>query len=205
MDLRPLTTLFGSMAILALIPSPSVFTVVARSLSMGLLHGILTATGIMVGDFVFILLAIAGLAAIADSLDLLFTIVKIAGAAYLVWLGIRLWLAKVDAVTISNDQLTASLGSSFMCGLLITLGDPKAIVFYISFFPAFVDVSQLSVLDTGVVLLIAAIAVGGTKMAYAYLADQARVLFKSAKAKRLLNRIAAVVMIGTSIVIVLKA
>ena len=184
---------------LALLPSPSVFAVVARSLSAGLIHGLLTATGIMVGDFIFILVAILGLAAIADTITVLFMILKYLGAAYLLWLGISLWRAKTDAITLTQDAIKPSLGGSFVCGLLITLGDPKAIIFYISFFPAFVDLSQLSLIDTGFVLGVAAIAVGGTKMAYAYLADMARMIFTHPKTQRALNRIAAIIMIGTGL------
>ena len=97
-SLSALISLFGTMFVLALLPSPSVFAVVARSLSAGLIHGVLTATGILVGDFVFILVAIGGLAAIADSLTILFELVKYLGAAYLSWLGINPWRAKADTV-----------------------------------------------------------------------------------------------------------
>ena len=199
--LGTLISLFGAMFALAVLPSPSVFAVVARSLSAGLRHGVLTAVGIMVGDFVFILVAILGLAAIADTITPLFEGMKYVGAAYLLWLGIRLWRVKEETVTVTRDTLTTSLGSSFACGLLITLGDPKAIIFYVSFFPAFVDVSQLTWLDTGLLLGTTAIAVGGTKIAYAYLADKARVLFQRPKAKQLLNRVAAVIMMGTALLI----
>lgn len=202
-SLSVLIRLFGTMFVLALLPSPSVFAVVARSLSAGLIHGVLTAIGILVGDVVFILVAIGGLAAIANQITLLFELVKYLGVAYLIWLGTNLWRAKTETVIVTNDSITPSLGVSFTCGLLITLGDPKAIIFYISFFPAFVDVSHLSLLSIGIVLGVAAIAVGGTKIAYAYLADQARVFFQRPSAKQRLNRIAAIIMIGTGLLTLL--
>lgn len=201
MTIQTIVTLFSSLVILALLPSPSVFAVVARSLSLGLIHGLLTAMGILTGDCIFVLLAISGLAAIADSMVGLFLVVKGIGAIYLLWLGVCLWRTQPAGTRITGDRRPTSLWSSFTCGLLITLSDPKAIIFYISFFPAFVDLSLLSVVETGGLLGIVAIAVGGAKMAYAYLANKARVVIESAEAQQTLNRISALVMLGTGMVL----
>lgn len=204
MTFQTVAPLFMSLAILALLPSASVFAVVARSLSLGLIHGILTATGILMGDCIFVLLALRGLAAIADSMAVLFTIIKGVGASYLLWLGLCLWRTKPSGAALTTERSPGSLWSSFTCGLLITLSDPKAIIFYISFFPAFVDLSHLSVSETGVLLSTVAIAVGGAKMTYAYLAHKARGLIESAEAHQTLNRTAALVMVGTGVVLALN-
>lgn len=78
-------------------------------------------------------------------------------------------------------------------GLSITLGDQKAILFYFGFFPAFLDLSALTVPDWVVIMAIAAIAVGSVKLAYAYLADRARSRIRP-RFHRLINRIAATAM-----------
>ena len=83
-----------------------------------------------------------------------------------------------------------------------TLSDPKAILFYVSFFPAFLDVSNVSVFDISIIMVTTTIAVGGSKLGYAYMADQARFLFKSSRAKRGMNITAGTVMIGTGIFLV---
>lgn len=202
-------TLFGAMLVLAAIPSSSVLAVVARSLSAGFRQGLMTALGIVAGDFIFILLAMGGLAAIAKSMTVLFLLVKFLGSAYLIWLGILTWRVKPTASDTSNTDVhkasgiqSSSAGANFLTGLLITLGDQKAIVFYIGFFPAFLDLSQVAVIDVVAVLAIAALAVGGPKIAYAYLADRSRWLFQSVSAKQWMNRIAGLVMIATGVVLI---
>jgi threonine/homoserine/homoserine lactone efflux protein len=201
MTFSSMAALFGTMVVLAMIPSPSVFAVVARSIASGFTQGLIMVLGIVVGDFAFIFLAVAGLSAVAEAG--LFTLVKYLGAIYLLVLGIGLWRAKTHAVTVEPVKAVA-WRSNFLCGLLITLSDPKAILFYVSFLPTFLDLSRASMADIGLVLLSATVAVGGGKLIYAYLADQARVLFRSAGAQAVMNRMAGSAMIVTSLVLMVQ-
>lgn len=203
MTFSTMTALFAAMIPLAIIPSPSVFAVVARSIASGFIHGLFTTIGIVVGDFIFIILAIYGLSAITQSMGSVLMVFKYCGAAYLIWLGIKLSQAKSNTLEVKTVE-ESSWFSSFLCGLLITLSDPKAILFYMSFFPAFVDLSNLSMIDTGMVLLTAAASVGGIKLGYAYMADQAKLLLKNSCAKKRMNIIAGSVMIGTGIFVVVN-
>ena len=203
MTLSSIFALFGTMILLAVIPGPSVFAVVARSLSSGFTQGLITVFGIVVGDFIFIILAIYGLSAIAETLGSLFVLVKYLGGAYLIWLGIQLWRARSQFSELTEVE-ESSWFSNFLTGLFITLADHKAIFFYMSFFPAFLDLSQVTIFDVGIVLLLAAIAVGGSKLGYAYLANKARFLFKSSRAKRIINMMAGTVMIATGIFLIVK-
>jgi threonine/homoserine/homoserine lactone efflux protein len=90
MTLSIIAALFGIMVVGALIPSVSVITVSARSAASGFIHGVFTTMGIVVGDILFILLAILGLSVLAETLGSLFVLVKYLGSAYLIWLGIAL-------------------------------------------------------------------------------------------------------------------
>lgn len=195
--------LFGAMFVLALLPSPSVFAVVARSLSSGFSCGLAMAAGIVTGDFAFIIAAVLGLAAIAESMAYLFVAIQYAGGLYLVWLAIQLWRSDPVSTDIERSD-NSSLLSSFISGLLITLGDYKAIVFYVGFFPAFVDVSSLSIWTIGLTLGIAAIAVGGVKAGYAYLADRARVVLKNPSVRSAMNYAAAAVLLGTGLFVLAR-
>jgi threonine/homoserine/homoserine lactone efflux protein len=164
--------LFTATAVLAAVPSVSVLAVSARSASFGFRHGALTAAGIVLGDLVFILVAVCGLALLAETMGSAFVLVNYAGGAYLLWLGVLIWRSrKRKAQQMSSNG--SSLLSSFMTGLLITLGDQKAILFYLGFLPAFMKLSALTALDVAVVVVVTVIAVGGVKLAYAYAADQA--------------------------------
>jgi hypothetical protein len=83
--------LFAAMAVLAAVPSISVLTVTTRSVSFGFVHGAFTAMGVVAGDLLFILMALFGLAFLAEAMGSTFFLVKYLGGAYLIWLGIGLW------------------------------------------------------------------------------------------------------------------
>ena len=198
MTLSSTVALFGAMFVLAIIPSPSVFVVVARTIESGFIHGLVTVLGIIAGDLIFIILALYGLGFIAETMSSLFIYL---GSAYLIWLGIGLWRTK----SVEIQEIKAlSWSSHFRCGLFMTLGDPKAILFYISFLPAFLDLSNVSVFDTGIVIVVATLAVGGTKLGYAYMANKSRLLFESSRAKKGINMTAGAVMIGTGLFLIAK-
>jgi threonine/homoserine/homoserine lactone efflux protein len=203
MTLRSIAALFGTMSILAMLPSASVFAVMARAIASEFTQGVVTAVGIVVGDFIFIILAISGLSAITETIDSLSILVKYFGGAYLMWLGISLWRVKSKTVEVEGIREPFWL-ANFYSGLLITLSDPKAIFFYMGFFPAFLDLSNISAIDLGIILAVTTLAVGGVKVAYAYMADRARLLFKNPQAKQTLNAIAGTMMIGTGIFLIFK-
>ena len=73
--------------------------------------------------------------------------------------------------------------------MLITLGDQKAILFYLGFFPAFIDLSSMTPADTLAIVIIAIIGVGGAKLVYAYLASRASLLFRDSRALQGINRL----------------
>ncbi|MBT5029345.1 MAG: LysE family translocator [Nitrospinaceae bacterium] len=199
MTIASMIALFGAMVSLAIIPDASTLAVVARSLGSGLSQALITITGILAGDLIFVLIAVYGLASVADSN--LFILVKYLGGAYLVWAGIVLWNSSRKEVK-KTTELPAR--SNFLFGLLITLGDPKAIFFYISFLPVFVDLSRISITDLTIIITLIIIAVGGTKLTYACLADKARIFFKSPQSKKWMNTIAGCVLIVSGVFLILK-
>jgi threonine/homoserine/homoserine lactone efflux protein len=191
------------MIVLAIVPSVSVLAVTARAAAFGFTHGLFTALGIVVADILFILIAVYGLALIAEMMGDQFRLIQYIGAAYLIWLGISLWRAEVKARAADNVQ-QSSWSSSFLTGLLITLGDQKAILFYLGFFPAFIDLSKMTPMDTMIIVLIAILGVGGAKLVYAFLADRASVMFQDSRALRGINTLAACIMIAVGIALLLK-
>lgn len=204
MSFERFAALFGAMMTLALIPSPSVALVVARAIASGFAQGAAIALGIVLGDFVFILLALSGLAAIAETLDSVLIWVNYLGALYLIWLGVSLWRAQGDGLDLTARP-EHSWFANLACGFWVTISDPKAIVFYVSFFPAFVDLSNLSIREIAMILAIAAISVGGAKCVYAYLGHRSRQWLSHSIANLVIPRIAAIVMIGTGVLLVTKS
>jgi len=204
MTLSNIVALFGAMFVLALIPSLSVFTVVARSITYGFTHGLMTAIGIVIGDIILIILAIYGLSAIAaTTMSHLLLVIKYFGGAYLICLGILLCRLKPQPLEIENLQKSSHI-ASFLSGLSITLSDQKAILFYVSFFPAFVDLKSITISDVSTIVAIAIITVGGIKIGYAYMADRARRFFKNSRIRKVVNLIAASVMIAAGTLLIAK-
>src|SRR5262245_7030159 len=125
--------LMGSMIVLAMLPSVSVLAVSARAASAGFIHGIATTIGIVAGDLVYILLAIFGLAVLTEAMGEWSYLIKYAGGAYMIWMGIRLWRTIGKSTSTEGQVQASSLLSSFMTGLLLTLADQKVVIFYLGF------------------------------------------------------------------------
>lgn len=204
MTLASMTALFGAMAVLAAIPSVSVLAVVTRSASSGFRHGAATAAGIVLGDLLFILLAVLGLMLLVEALGEWSVLIRYAAAAYLLWLGLRLWRSRSRDPRRREGAGHASLKSSFMAGLLLTLADQKAVLFYLAFFPAFVDLTALGWGEIGLVAATAVVAVGGVKLGYAYLADRAGT-FLGPRIPDAMNAAAAAVLVAAGLFVLAGA
>ena len=185
-------------------PGPSVLLVTSVSTARGFKAGVFAVLGMTAGAFVHVVLAASGVAAVLATMPVAFTIIQYLGAAYLVWLGVSLW--RTDARARAAETVDRSYwSSSFLAGLLLTLADQKAILFYLGFFPAFIDLSSMTPADTLMIVVIAIVGVGGAKLVYAFLAARASVLFKNSRALQGINRLAACVMVAVGISLLLKA
>lgn len=192
--------LVSAMLLLALVPSASVFAVVARALTSGFWQGAAMAIGIALGDCLFILCAVFGLAAMAEQWAVIFALLKGVGVVYLLFLGVSLWRAKPTSNVIQPVK-PSSLGMSLLGGFVLTVGDPKAILFYVSFFPAYVDLTTVTGVEILGLCAIALLTVGGSKGLYAFMAHQSRSLFQNPIALIVLNRLGGIVMIATAVII----
>ena len=204
MSIDSLFALFCAMLILAIVPGPAVFAIIARSFSSGKLQAFYMTAGIVLGDYIFIVLALFGLSALAEIMGTAFFIIKYLSAAYLIWLGIKLLRTKTDSIDIEASK-NSSLTSNFLTGLFITLSNPKAILFYVGFFPAFVNVSEVTVSDTSLIMLAATVAFGSVNMCYSLLAVKAKNTFKSPNAATIINKTAGTIMVSTGVLVAVKA
>lgn len=174
------TMLFLIMGCLAAVPSSSVALVVVRSATLNVRNGIAASLGIVTGDLIFTLMAILGLSALAETLGAFFTLIRYVAAGYLIGFGISL----LRSLNHSEPHRTVSPGggmvASFSAGLALTLSDIKAILFYASLFPAFVNIPTLSRLDLGLIVVVTVFAVGGVKIIYAISARKIMTFSRSA-------------------------
>jgi threonine/homoserine/homoserine lactone efflux protein len=117
------------------LPGPGTFTLLGATAKGGMRAGTAATFGLIAGDQVLMWLAVVGVAAVLQANESLFKALQYVGAAYLVWLGIKLLLAKAGAVA----PVPLKPGHFARQAFLITLMNPKAIVFYMAFFPLFID------------------------------------------------------------------
>lgn len=122
---------------LAVVPGPAVLYIVAQSVQGGRRVGVVSAFGIASGGLVHAAAAIAGLSAILAASATAFTVVKVAGAAYLVYLGIRV-LLRPSTDTIGGRRLEPTLGRVYRQGVVVNVLNPKTALFFLAFLPQFV-------------------------------------------------------------------
>lgn len=190
---------------LALVPSASVALVVTRSAMLGMSNGVSVALGIVLGDVVFVTLAIYGLSAIAESMGWLFLTIKYIGATYLLWFGITLLRVKrKTTLKLDMSKKRVNITTSFFAGLLLTLGDIKAIIFYVSLLPTFVNLKPLAPMDTFIILLITIVTVGGVKIFYAFSAKKIIAISQGYKGENVLKKVAGCFMLGTGGYLIVK-
>lgn len=203
MNLNDTITIFVTMFVLSIVPGPSIFLVIGRSMTSSLGRGLFTILGIVLANFIFILLAVFGVGALVASMDGLFMMLKYAGSGYLFWLGIKLLFAKAKETTF-DDLENASWSSNFAAGFVITISAPRAILFYVSLLPNFIDLNKIQVFDILLLMLVAAFAVGGAKLPYALLAYKSSLFLRKGKTREIMSAIAGLVMITTALVVALK-
>mgnify|MGYP005993326339 CR=1 FL=1 len=204
MTLLNILAFAGAMLLLAVTPGPGVFATVSRALASGFSNAKFIVIGIVLGDLIFLLLAIFGLSAIASILGELFILVKYLGGIYLLFLGYKILTSKNRDINIKGVH-ELSWKKNFSTGLLITLSNPKAIFFYLGFLPTFVNLQTLNTLDIIIISLVVTVVLGGVMLAYAYSASSAKNLFKSTNSQKKMNIIAGSVMTTVGGVLIVKA
>lgn len=183
------------------VPGPGIVAIVARALGSGFRATIPAAVGTAVGDWILMTLCAFGLAVVAKAMGSLFLIVKLAGAAYLVYLGYRYWTAKVAEPA---DVVPVSARQSFLSQLSLTIGNPKAIAFFVALLPTVVDLRALSALAYLELSAATFVLIPLIVLAYAALASRVRALLASRRARKTINRTAAAVLVGAGVGVALS-
>jgi threonine/homoserine/homoserine lactone efflux protein len=163
---EPSTVAVFSLAalILLVVPGPSVLYIVTRSIDQGRLAGLVSVLGIQTGALVHIAAATLGVSALLVSSALAFSLVKYAGAAYLIFLGIRRIFFDDDARG-SEERATPQLSSIYRQGVVVNALNPKTALFFFAFLPQFVDTGNPAapqILFLGAVFIAIALLSDGT-------------------------------------------
>ena len=201
-----MTTAFaGAFFLLAVSPGPGLVAILSRTLGGRFISGLMVTAGLVIGDAIFLAVAMVGLSAIASTMGPLFQVVKYAGAAYLIWLGVQAFRAASAKIEIdaAAPQATraGSLWKDLGLGLVVTIGNPKPILFYGALLPTFLDLSQTSARDFAVLMSVVVIVSFVVYSAYMLMVDRARRLLSSTRTIKRLNQTTGVMLIGAGIVV----
>ncbi|WP_338668435.1 LysE family translocator [Pseudodesulfovibrio methanolicus] len=200
MDLDTYLVFLTATVVVLLIPGPTVMMVVGSSLAQGRRAAVPLALGVGLGNAVAATASLAGLGVLLAASGELFTLFKWAGAAYLVYLGIRAWRATPEAGPGPDAARPASRRTHLLNACVVTATNPKAIVFLCAFLPQFIvperpQLPQLLILEITVQVLSMASA-----LFYALLAVRARRIVANPGAMKIVNRIGGTTLIGAGIV-----
>ena len=201
MTLLNTLALISAMFVLAISPGPGVFATISRAIASGFRSASLLIFGIVIGDIIYLLLAIFGLNIIAKILGEFFIFVRYIGGIYLIYLGYKIW---VLSPSFNIEKNSISWRTNFFSGLLITLSNPKVIIFYLTFLPAFIDLKHLKTFDIMIIITLVSVTLAFVLLSYAYMASRAKEFVKSKKAMKRLNRVSGGVMMGAGSLLILK-
>lgn len=201
MSFESALTFFVAIFIFGITPGPGTFAILARALVDGARRCAPLAFGMVISDIIYLVLACFGLATIAENWGGLFTAIRYVGAAYLLYLGYRMFTAR----PVVDKEDTAAEGSardgiaSFVQGFLISASNPKVILFYIAFLPTFMDLTVLTADDIVLASGLTLVALMAGLMMVAHFAARAARMLQTPRAVQRLNRGAGGIMMGAGL------
>jgi threonine/homoserine/homoserine lactone efflux protein len=181
-------------------PGPGVAAVIARGLAHGMKGTPAFILGFMVGDLLWFSLAATGLAALARTAATLFIAIKWIGVAYLLYLAWKLWSAPAERVEVKGEDRQHGW-RAFMASFTLTLGNPKAILFFLALLPTVIDLASMNLVRFLEISAAMCVVLPTVLFVYSLLAAKARQLFTTPSAVRKLNRSSGLAMAGAAVVV----
>lgn len=178
-------------AVVVLIPGPNIVLTVNYAIRDGKRSGLATIPGVVTGAFIAMSLSLAGAGALLATSAYMFSLLKLTGAIYLIWLAYSLWIAQVEAVSEYEKFEARPLKSLFWQSFLISVLNPKGPAFYVAFVPQFVSatgpVPQQFAILTATFLVVATI----NSLFWLLFASSLRAQFRKPNSMKILNRVGA--------------
>jgi threonine/homoserine/homoserine lactone efflux protein len=192
-ELSALELFAAASVALLLIPGPAVLYIITQSAEQGRSAGLASVAGIHIGTLVHIVAAAAGLSALIAASAVAFTAVKLAGAAYLIWLGIRKLLERTPLPDVARQR--PQLRRSFARGAVVNVLNPKTALFFLAFLPQFVDTDRGAVWSQVVALGLVFVALGlASDSAYALAGDAVGTLLR--RRANAMRRVSGTIYVG---------
>ncbi len=204
MTYEALIALLIASVIVKATPGPGVFATAAQSLTFGFRSALWFVGGVMLGDLVYIVAVLLGLSVIAREFQDVFLGIRLIGGIYLIYLGYTVFRT-ASKLTHPSITKTGEAKKTFLNGLFLTLGNPKAILFYAGLMPTFIDLGSLTIMQMSLLCFILTLDVGCILACYAYGASRAKRMFSSTKSMQHLNRGAGSVLIGSGVAVIVSS
>jgi threonine/homoserine/homoserine lactone efflux protein len=187
--------------VLFLTPGPVWLALIARSMSGGFRAAWPLAFGVMVGDALWPLLAILGMSWIVVQIDGILLILRIVGAVMFLTMGYLL-IKNADKTIAADSRLTRpGMWAGFVAGVIVILGNPKAILFYMGMLPGFFDLTAVTTMDIIAIVAVSIAVPFIGNLIFAIFVDRVRRLLSSGQAMRRANITAGCLMIGVGLII----
>lgn len=188
----------GALSVAAFSPGPGLAAIVATVLAKGAKSTTWFCAGVILGDVVWLSLSLGGLAILAQQIPAIFIVIKWAGVVYLLWLAWSAWNAEVHLRDGEAETESRSRVVRLLAGFAVTMGNPKAMLFYIALLPSLISPGSLSA-SAVVPLYVAVVVILGVSFAtYSLAAEAARRTMRSARAIRAVNRTTATALGGAA-------
>ncbi|WP_395673299.1 LysE family translocator [Inquilinus sp.] len=197
MDASTLLIYAVTLGVACAVPGP---TTVARVLGRGSRGALAFCAGLMAGDLLWLSATALGLAMLAATMQPVFTVIKYAGAAYLLYLAWKLWTAPPAAPAEAQPVRGEGL-RLFLTGISVCLGNPKTTLFYLALLPTIIDLQHLTWIGFGEIAATLVVVYGAVLAAYVVLALRARRMFRSPRALKVINRGTGAVMAGAAVAV----
>ena len=178
----------GALGIAAFSPGPGLATLIATVLANGALRSVWFCVGIICGDLVWLTLSLSGLALIAQQIPIVFAVIKWAGVTYLIYLAVKLWTTSVDTAQESSGSKKRGALAQVLSGFSITMGNPKAMLFYLALLPSIVTPESLNAQMVIVLALTVVFVLSAAFAVYVYAAQKVRRAITSARSIKTFNR-----------------
>jgi threonine/homoserine/homoserine lactone efflux protein len=185
--------------VVLVVPGPTIISVVSFSLSHGRKAFLPIITGVLLGDLTCMSLSLLGLGAVLAASAMLFSVVKILGAIYLIYLGVKLWCSDPFADSSKTGESMIPKVSLVRCLYITTATNPKGIVFFIAFFPQFIN-SKAAVLPQMLLLCATFLCLAAINATlYSLFAGQIRESVRTPRVRRWFNRCGGTALIGAGL------
>lgn len=204
MSLESGITFFIAIFVFGITPGPGTFAVLAKSISSGVRRTLPLSVGMVFGDILYLVMACFGLAAIAEQWESLFIAIRYIGAAYLLYLGWKMWSSPVEPIAEEVASSRKQGWGAALQGFLISSSNPKVILFYIAFLPTFMDITSLRGTDIVIAAGLTFVALMLALTSISLGASQARRYMKSPRSMKFLNRGAGSLMVGAGSFLALR-